>query len=419
MTQPTLSDATKVWAKIGFLSFGGPAGQIALMHKEVVETRKWLSERQFLNALSFCMLLPGPEAMQLATFAGWRLHGTLGGLIAGLLFVLPGAFVILALAALYITFGQLPAAEAIFVGIKATVVIIVIEALLKVSKKALHSTSHWVLAALAFIAIFFLNLPFPLIILGAGIYGFFASSAPQETEPPTKAHSIGKTIGTILLWLAIWWVPILILDWFLPVSILTEIAYFFSKLAAVTFGGAYAVLAYMGQDVVTAKEWLTTGQMMDGLGLAETTPGPLILVTEFVGFLAGYANGGWGTALLAACITLWVTFTPCFLWIFAGAPYVEWISAQPRLRGALNAITAAVVGVILNLSVWFALHVFFGEVTLIQNGLLNLWLPTLSSLNLIVVALAAICGYLLLVRHMNLLWVLAISAALGFATSLV
>ncbi len=419
MTQPTLSDATKVWAKIGFLSFGGPAGQIALMHKEVVETRKWLSERQFLNALSFCMLLPGPEAMQLATFTGWRLHGTLGGLIAGLLFVLPGACVILALAALYITFGQLPAAEAIFVGIKATVVIIVIEALLKVSKKALHSTSHWVLAAIAFIAIFFLNLPFPMIILGAGLYGLFASSPPEDTVPTTKTRSIGKTIATVLLWLVIWWGPILLLDWLLPTSILTEIAYFFSKLAAVTFGGAYAVLAYMGQDVVLAKEWLTAGQMMDGLGLAETTPGPLILVTEFVGILAGYANGGWGTAVLAAGITLWVTFTPCFLWIFAGAPYVEWISAQPRLRGALNAITAAVVGVILNLSVWFALHVFFDEVTLIQNGLLNLWLPTLSSLNLIIVALAAICGYLLLVRHVNLLWVLALSAALGFATSLI
>lgn len=417
MTQPTLSEATKVWAKIGLISFGGPAGQIALMHKEVVETRNWLSERQFLNALSFCMLLPGPEAMQLATFAGWRMHGTLGGLIAGLLFVLPGALVILALASLYILFGQLPTVEAIFLGIKTTVVIIVIEALLKVAKKALHSLSHWIIAALAFVGIFFLNLPFPLIILIAGLYGMIRSSAPEDTEPPAKTHSLRQTLATIALWLAIWWVPVFALDALLPQSILTEIAYFFSKLAAVTFGGAYAVLAYMGQDVVTAKDWLTAGQMMDGLGLAETTPGPLILVTEFVGFLAGYANNGWGTAFLAAFITLWVTFTPCFLWIFAGAPYVEWISAQPRLRGALNAITAAVVGVILNLSVWFALHVFFGEVTLIQNGLLNLWLPTIGSLNLIVVALAAICGYLLLVRHMNLLWVLAISAALGLATS--
>ncbi|MDA9789767.1 chromate efflux transporter [Amylibacter sp.] len=419
MSTPSLSEATKVWAKIGFLSFGGPAGQIALMHKEVVEARNWLSERQFLNALSFCMLLPGPEAMQLATFAGWRLHGTLGGLIAGLLFVLPGACVILALAALYISFGQLPAVEAIFLGIKATVVIIVIEALLRVSKKALRNTSHWALAALAFIAIFFLNLPYPLIILAAGLFGLFISSPADETVPSAETHSLSQTLITIVVWIAIWWIPILALDAFLPASILTEIAYFFSKLATVTFGGAYAVLAYMGQDVVTSKEWLTAGQMMDGLGLAETTPGPLILVTEFVGFLAGYANAGWPTAILAAGITLWVTFTPCFLWIFVGAPYVEWISAQPRLRGALNAITAAVVGVILNLSVWFALHVFFGEVTLQQSGLFTLWLPTLTSLNSLVVALAVLCGYLLLVRHMNLLWVLAISGLLGYASSLV
>lgn len=418
MTPPTLIQTTKVWAKIGLISFGGPAGQIALMHKEVVELRNWLSERQFLNALSFCMLLPGPEAMQLATFSGWRLHGTIGGLIAGLLFVVPGALVILALASLYILFGQLPAVEAIFLGIKATVVVIVIEALLRVSKKALQNTAHWVLAGLAFVSIFFLNLPYPLIIFGAGLYGLFASSPPQDAEPAVKSHSLKQTLSTVLMWLAIWWVPVLALDALLPTSILTEIAYFFSKLATVTFGGAYAVLAYMGQDVVTAKDWLTAGQMMDGLGLAETTPGPLILVTQFVGFLAGYANSGWGTAFLAAFITLWVTFTPCFLWIFAGAPYVEWVSNQPRLRGALNAITAAVVGVILNLSVWFALHVFFGEVTLSQNGPLSLWLPTLSSLSPIVVALAVVCGYLLLVRHMNLLWVLAISGALGFLSSL-
>ncbi len=419
MSTPSLSEATKVWAKIGFLSFGGPAGQIAMMHKEVVEARNWLSERQFLNALSFCMLLPGPEAMQLATFAGWRLHGTLGGLIAGLLFVLPGACVVLALAALYISFGQLPAIEAIFLGIKATVVIIVIEALLRVSKKALLNTSHWVFAALAFIAIFFLNLPYPLIIFAAGFYGLLVSSPAEDTEPLSNTHSLGQTLKTVAIWLAIWWIPVLALGALVPASILTEIAYFFSKLATVTFGGAYAVLAYMGQDVVTAKEWLTAGQMMDGLGLAETTPGPLILVTEFVGFLAGYANAGWSTAILAAVITLWVTFTPCFLWIFVGAPYVEWISAQPRLRGALNAITAAVVGVILNLSVWFALHVFFGEVILQQSGFFTLWLPSLTNLSPIVVVLAIICGYLLLVRHMNLLLVLAISGLLGFASSLV
>lgn len=417
MTAPTLSAATKVWAKIGLLSFGGPAGQIALMHKEIVENRNWLTEKQFLNALSFCMLLPGPEAMQLATFAGWRLHGTLGGLIAGMLFVLPGAIVILALAALYIAFGELPTVAAIFLGIKATVVVIVIEALLRVSKKALVSRTHILIAALAFIAIIFLNLPYPLIILSAGMIGLFALPNEDINEPPKKDKSLAKTLKTIALWLAIWWLPILALDAVLPASILTEIAYFFSKLATVTFGGAYAVLAYMGQDVVTAKQWLTTGQMMDGLGLAETTPGPLILVTEFVGFVAAYAHAGWGTAVLAAMITLWVTFTPCFLWIFAGAPYVEWISAQPRLHGALTAITSAVVGVILNLSLWFALHVFFATVAHTQVGPITLWLPSLPTINPVVVAIAIIAGWLLLARHMNLLWVLFIAGFLGWISS--
>jgi chromate transporter len=420
MTKPTLTQATKVWAKIGLLSFGGPAGQIALMHKEIVEARNWLSERQFLNALSFCMLLPGPEAMQLATFAGWRLHGTLGGLIAGLLFVIPGALVILALATLYVTYGHLPAIEAIFLGIKATVVVIVIEALLRVSKKALKQKSHWVLAALAFIAIFFLSVPYPIIILAAGLYGLATSTKTEVTDQETLTKQpVTTALKTAALWVVIWWAPILVLHALLPASILTEIAYFFSKLATVTFGGAYAVLAYMGQDVVTTKGWLAAGQMMDGLGLAETTPGPLILVTEFVGFLAGFAAGGWKMALLAALVTLWVTFVPCFLWIFTGAPYVEWIGAQPRLRGALSAITAAVVGVILNLSVWFALFVFFETVTRKTAFGLTLWQPTLATLNPIVVALALLSGYLLLKRHWNIVTVLALSGSLSFAISLI
>ena len=417
-TNPTLSEAIRVWGKIGVLSFGGPAAQIAMMHREIVEDKKWLTEKQFLNALSFCMLLPGPEAMQLATYAGWRINGLLGGLIAGLLFVIPGALVILALATLYAYLGTVPIVEALFLGIKATVVIIVIEALLRVSKKALKRTDHWIIAGLSFVGIFFLNVPYPLIVLIAALYGlFFNDSSTEPEEQIQHRQPITKTLKTIAIWLAIWWVPILLLDAVTETSILNEIAYFFSKLAVVTFGGAYAVLAYMGQDVVTLKGWLTAGQMMDGLGLAETTPGPLILVTEFVGFLAGFATGGWWLGVAAAIVTLWVTFTPCFLWIFAGAPYIDWIGTQPRLRGALSTITAAVVGVILNLSIWFALHVFFNTVTKTQSGPLTLWAPEFSTINPIVMALAILSGYLLLKRHWNVVGVLALSAILALGVS--
>jgi len=416
--KPTLSQAFHVWGKIGILSFGGPAAQIAMMHREVVDQKKWLTEKQFLNALSFCMLLPGPEAMQLATYTGWRLNGTIGGLIAGLLFVVPGAIIILALATLYVYLGNVPIVSALFLGIKATVVVIVIEALLRVSAKALKRTDHWVIAALAFIGIFFFGIPYPLIVLIAAIYGLFFNETSLEASTVIKHHQpFAKTFTTIILWLAIWWLPILILDLVTEHSILKEIAAFFSKLAVVTFGGAYAVLAYMAQDVVILKGWLSADQMMDGLGLAETTPGPLILVTEFVGFLAGFASGGWWLGLTAAIVTLWVTFTPCFLWIFAGAPYIDWIGTQPRLRGALTAITAAVVGVILNLSIWFALHVFFDIVEPVKHGPLTLWQPVLSSINPTVVALAVLSGYLLLKRHWNIVLVLFLSGllALGIA----
>lgn len=415
---PTLAQAFRVWAKIGILSFGGPAAQIAMMHREVVDDKKWLTERQFLNALSFCMLLPGPEAMQLATYTGWRINGTIGGLMAGLLFVIPGALVILILATLYANFGNVPIMAALFMGVKATVVVIVIEALLRVAKKALKRTDHWIIAALAFIGIFFLNIPYPLIVLIAALYGLFindTSSTPEEQI--THRQPLAKTLKTIAIWLIIWWLPILLLDQFTDHNILKEIAAFFSKLAVVTFGGAYAVLAYMAQDVVVLKGWLTADQMMDGLGLAETTPGPLILVTEFVGFLAGYAKGGWLLGLMAATVTLWVTFTPCFLWIFAGAPYIDWIGTQPRLRGALTAITAAVVGVILNLSIWFALHVFFDIVTKSNLGPLTLWQPTLASINPTVAALAILSGYLLLKRHWNVVWVLFLSGALALLSA--
>jgi chromate transporter len=347
-SEPSLAEASRVWARIGVLSFGGPAAQIALMHRELVEERDWLTESRFLNALSFCMLLPGPEAMQLATYAGWRLHGTIGGLIAGLMFVLPGAAIMLVLATLYVTMGQLPLVESLFLGVKAAVIVIVIEALIRVSKKALKRADYWVIAGLAFVGIYFFALPYPLIVAAAAAYGFFAASTTTEaTEPVESNHDFGQTLRTILLWLVIWFAPLIALYLAAPESILNPIGAFFSKLAVVTFGGAYAVLAYMGQDVVQNSAWLTAGEMMDGLGLAETTPGPLILVTQFVGYLAAFKDGGFGLAVAGAVVTLWATFAPCFLWIFAGAPYIEWISNQPKLKGALTAITAAVVGVIL------------------------------------------------------------------------
>ena len=410
------SEALRVWFKIGLLSFGGPAAQIALMHRMVVEERNWLTERQYLNALSFCMLLPGPEAMQLATYAGWRLHGIAGGLAAGLAFVLPGAAVVLALSMIYAAFGNVPFVEAIFLGVKAAVLVIVIEALLRIAKRALDGREAWVLAGLSFIGIFFLALPYPLIVLAAAIWGFLrATSTGQEVQPPEKLErSVAGTITTIVLWLAIWIVPLLALGWALGFDHkLAQLGYFFSKLAVVTFGGAYAVLAYMGQDVVTRLGWLEAGQMMDGLGLAETTPGPLILVTEFVGYVAAWRDGGIALGLAGAAVTLWATFAPCFLWIFAAAPYVEWINAQPRLKGALSAITAAVVGVILNLGIWFGLHVFFGTVTRIETGPLTLWTPELATLDWRVVALAALSGYLLLWRHWGIPAVLGLAAALA------
>lgn len=413
----SFADALGVWIKIGLLSFGGPAAQIALMHRMVVEERQWLTERQYLNALSFCMLLPGPEAMQLATYAGWRLHGIAGGLAAGLAFVLPGAAVVLALSMVYASFGNVPLVEAIFLGVKAAVLVIVIEALLRIAKRALDGSEAWILAALSFVGIFFLALPYPLIVLAAAIWGFMrASSTSDATAPPPEKleGSATATFSTIVLWLAIWIVPLLALGWALGFDHkLAQLGYFFSKLAVVTFGGAYAVLAYMGQDVVTRLGWLEAGQMMDGLGLAETTPGPLILVTEFVGYVAAWRDGGIMLGLAGAAVSLWATFAPCFLWIFAAAPYVEWINAQPRLKGALSAITAAVVGVILNLGIWFGLHVFFGNVTREEAGPLTLWTPELSTLDWRVVVLAVLSGYLLLWRHWGIPAVLGVAAGLA------
>lgn len=435
-SSPSLREAFIVWLKIGCLSFGGPAAQIALMHREIVEQRAWLSESRFLNALNFCMLLPGPEAMQLATYTGWRLNGTLGGLIAGLLFVLPGAIVMLLMAAIYASFGSIPIVNVIFQGIQATVVVIVIAALRRLAKKSLLKSTHWFIAISAFIGIFFIHIPYPIIIIVAAIIGWYClkentkiseainqdinQGINQKSKP--QSHTWQATLKTIAIWLTIWWLPIGMLDRvvaaYTEYQILADIALFFSQLAVVTFGGAYAVLAYMTQDVVVAKEWLTTAEMMTGLGLAETTPGPLILVTEFVGFLAAFYEGGahegnWGLGLAGAVVTLWVTFVPCFLWIFAGGSYIDWIATQPALRGALSGITSAVVGVILSLSLWFALHVFFAEVNTLSIGPIKLWQPQWDSVNLTIVGLSLINAYLLLWREWGIVKVLATSSVLA------
>lgn len=411
---PSLAQATRVWWKIGILSFGGPAAQIALIHKEVVEENNWLTEQQFLNALSFCMLLPGPEATQISAYAGWRLHGVLGGLIAGLLFVLPGAAIIMALAWIYSTYGNVPLVAALFYGIKAAVLVIVVQALFRVAKKALTQNIHWIIAGLAFVGIFFLSIPFPFIILAAGFTGWILSvkQAPDIASSIPNI-SVKQTTKTVLLWLGIWLLPLLALALLGAPDLLIDIGRFFSTLAVVTFGGAYAVLAYMAQDVVVQFGWLTAGEMIDALGLAETTPGPLILVTQFVGFLAGYKDAGLIMALAASLLTLWVTFVPCFLWIFAGAPYIEWIAEQPRLRGALQAITAAVVGVILNLSIWFALHVLFGEVEKKQSGFLTLWIPDVSSIQWLAIGLFLLSAYLAFRWRFDMFKILAVTALLG------
>jgi chromate transporter len=388
------------------------------MHREIVDSRGWLNEKQYLNALSFCMLLPGPEAMQLATYAGWRLHGTVGGLIAGLLFVIPGAIVIFALALIYGLYGDVTLVNSLFLGVKAAVIIIVIEALLKVAKRALHLAEHWVIAALAFIGIFFLALPFPLIIIAAAIFGFIRARRDVADEQPVRVTvSPLGSLTTALTWFVIWGTPMLALAVYDSEGLLLQIGIFFSKLAVVTFGGAYAVLAYLGQDVVGQFGWLTAGEMMDGLGLAETTPGPLILVNEFVGFLAAFREGGFWYGLSGAVITLWVTFTPCFLWIFVGAPYIDWIGSQARLRGALTAITAAVVGVILNLSIWFALHVFFTQVSAQSYGPVVLWQPQLDSIDWRVIALALLSAVLLFRFHWGISRVLVVASAGGLVLS--
>jgi chromate transporter len=416
---PSFAEAFGVWARIGVLSFGGPAGQIALMHRVLVEEKRWIDEPRFLSALNFCMLLPGPEAMQLATYVGWRMHGMRGGLAAGLLFVVPGALVILALSMLYAGLGKLPVAQALFVGIQAAVLAIVMEALLRVARRALKGGVDWLIAAAAFAAIFFLKVPFPLIVMAAALFGFCRGlgHAPPALAPAAPAVSLPATVRTVALWLAVWVVPLVaVAGVFGGGHVLTEVGWFFSKLAVVTFGGAYAVLAYMAQDVVQHYRWLSPSEMLDGLGLAETTPGPLILVTQFVGFLAAFREGSgdpWLMGTLGAVVTLWATFAPCFLWIFAGAPYIERLNAEPRLKAALATVTAAVVGVILNLTVWFGLHVLFARVHHTDSGPLSFLLPDPTSVNLRTVLLAVVAALLLFVLRRGIPITLTVCSALA------
>jgi chromate transporter len=384
----SFNEAVKVWARIGILSFGGPAGQIALMHKEVVEERNWLTEAEFLRALNFCMLLPGPEAMQLATYCGWKLHGQKGGIAAGLLFVLPGALIMLALSTFYALVGNIPIIQALFWGIKAAVVAIVFEALFKIAKRALKRNIDWMLAGVAFLALFCFGLPFVLVVAVAAAFGFLlnTSSAPMADIP---RPSRGQSLRTVLIWGSVWLLPLIVLNSSLGSEhLFSKLANIFSTLAVVTFGGAYAVLASLGQSLVEQSSFMTTQQLMDGFGLAETTPGPLILVGQFAAFTAAQnAYGNLWAAVFASAVFLWMTFVPCFLWIFAAAPWIDWLDNWPRLRSALSAVTAAVTGVILNLSLWFALHVVFGKVERLQ-GLVPVWWPDFKGIDIVALALA-------------------------------
>ncbi len=416
MEQPVAwSHLARVFGRIGVLSFGGPAAQISLMHNELVEQRNWLSEDTFMRALSLCMLLPGPEAMQLATYAGWRLRGTFGGLVAGLLFVLPGAAVILVLALSYATYGSVPLVQAAFTGIKAAVIIIVLQALLRLSSKAMSTLSARFLAIAAFLALFVFDAPYPLVIVSAALFGSFFMKSGIVMRAPASAPN-AHPLKVVTIWGAIWAAPVIMVA-ILGQDFLIQISLFFSKLAVVTFGGAYAVLAYMTQSVVVDFGWITTPQMVDALGLAETTPGPLILVTQFVAMLAGFNQDGPLSALAAGATALWVTFTPCFLWIFLAGPYLDQIAARPKLDAAMRAITAAVVGVILNLALWFAIHVLFFETRQLPGVASPL--PVLGSQDTTALGLTIVAAVLLLKLKRGIAETLGIMAIAGLVASLV
>ncbi|HVV61081.1 MAG TPA: chromate efflux transporter [Pseudolabrys sp.] len=430
--KPTFGEAFATWLKIGCINFGGPAGQIAMMHRILVDEKKWIDEPRFLHALNFCMLLPGPEATKLAVYVGWLLHGVRGGLAAGILFVLPGALVMLGLSLLYALGRGVPAIDGALFGIKAAVLVIVIEALIRIARRGLKTATLIALSLAAFVGIFFLSLPFPVIVAAAALIGYVvAKGSPgrlglaekAEAPLPPDEDRWRKFFLATVIGLAIWWAPIALAALALgPNHVLVDIGTFFSKLAVVSFGGAYALLAYMAQQAVETHHWMTAPEMVDGLGLAETTPGPLILVTQFVGFLAAFRNAAPFSAVaagvLGAAMTTWVTFVPSMLWIFAGAPFIEPLRANRKLSGALAAITAAVVGVILNLSVWFALHVLFGKVQEMHTGPLRWYAFDPLALDLRAAALAAIAAVLAFGLHRSLIEVVVIMAALGVAIRL-
>jgi chromate transporter len=417
----SFSEAVKVWVRVAALSFGGPAGQIAVMHRILVDEKRWIGENRFLHALNYCMLLPGPEAQQLAIYIGWLLHKTKGGLVAGTLFVLPGFLSILALSYVYAAFGNVGIVEGLFFGLKAAVLAIVLQAVVRIGERALKNPAMIAIAVAAFVAIFFFASPFPLIILAAGLIGFVggrsgsplfrvggghksagkvladADSALGEHTPAHARPNWAWSLKVSSVFLALWLLPVILLVLFLGLdNVFSQIAVFFSKMAMVTFGGAYAVLAYVAQQAVEHYHWLQPGEMLDGLGMAETTPGPLIQVVQFVGFMGAYRSAGaldpMLAATLAAILTTWVTFMPCFLWIFLGAPFIEVLRDNKALTGALSAITAAVVGVIMNLAVWFALHVLFSQLVQWQGYGIAMNIPVWQSVQLpaVILTLAAI-----------------------------
>jgi chromate transporter len=428
-SSPTFREALAVWWRIGLLSFGGPAGQIALMHRILVEEKRWLDEPRYLHALNYCMMLPGPEAQQLATYVGWLLHGVRGGIVAGILFILPGALAILLLSWLYVSLGGLSAVEGLFFGLKAAVLAIVVQALVRIGARTLSGVLRPSLALAGFVALFVFNLPFPLVVLGAGVIGYLSVRwlrTGLRHAGEDKAVDVVVRPGTraaALICLLLWALTLALLWSVLGGgNVFTQIATFFSKMAVVTFGGAYAVLAYVAQQAVENYHWLRPGEMLDGLGLAETTPGPLILVTQFVGFLGAFRDAGLDSPLLAAtlgaALTTWVTFLPCFVWIFAGAPYVEKLRGHRSLSSALAAITAVVVGVIANLALWFALNLLFDEHRRLTGFGLDLLVPDLSSLDVPMLALSAIAFLLVFVARLGILPVLGLCAAMGMGWTL-
>jgi len=436
----TFREAFWVWVRVALQSFGGPAGQIAVMHRILVEEKRWVSENRFLHALNYCMLLPGPEAQQLSVYIGWLLHRWRGGLVAGTLFVLPGFLSILALSMIYALYQQTTFVEALFYGLQAAVLAVVVEAVFRIGKRALKNWAMVTLTALAFIAIFFFAVPFPYVIVAAGLIGFVGGKVAPELFYVIKGHattatdesnavitdevaarirpSTRKALSVVALWGAIWWVPVLLLMFFLGRgNTFTEIGLFFSQAAMVTFGGAYAVLAYIAQQAVNTYGWLEPGEMLTGLGMAETTPGPLIQVVQFVGFMGAYRDPGTlsplAAGVLGSVLTAWVTFVPCFLWIFLGAPYIEYLRGNKSLSTALSGITAAVVGVVLNLAVWFSLNVVFGVVNEVHVGALRLYIPDFATLDLAALVIAAGAFVALFRFKLGMLRTLGLSTAVG------